>query len=444
MSPASYAPAARSDTLSPAQARRIALVAQGFSAQRAPRGAVGAAHLRRVIATVGIVQIDSVNVVARSHYLPFYSRVGPYDPALLDALRDGADGPPGSPRRPGGSTGQATASRSVGQRGLVEYWAHEASLIAPQTWPLLGFRMRRAEEESWGWMKKVAAERPGLVEAVYGEVAARGPMTHREVEAALRHDEPARAGQWGWNWSAVKAALEHLFWAGRLTSAGRSSQFERRYAVPGAVLPPEVIDKGPHGPAPVAAEEAVAALIELAARAHGVGSEACLRDYARLSVAQARPAIERLVADGMLRPVAVQGWRPRAYLHRDARIPARLAARALLSPFDSLVWSRARVRALFGFDYRLEFYTPAPKRVYGYYVMPFLLGDRLVGRVDCKADRAAGVLRVRAVHWEECARRRRPDAPQQLAAELQMLAAFLRLDGVVGYAGVGRGRFTAP
>lgn len=403
------------DELSPAQARRIALAAQGFTSRRTPAGVVRAAHLRRVLDTVGIVQIDSVNVVARSHYLPFYARLGPYDPALLDALRDG---------------------RSPGRRDMVEYWAHEASLIAPATWPLCGFRMRRAEEESWGWMKKIAAERPGLVESVYAEVAARGPLTARECEAALEHDEPARAKEWGWNWSLVKAALEHLFWAGRVSSAGRSSQFERRYAVRSAVLPPEVVAAGPHGTAPVRDEDAFAALIEMGARAHGVASEACLRDYARLSIAQARPAIARLVDEEVLAPVRVGGWRAATYLHRDARVPARMGTRALLSPFDSLIWTRPRVRALFGFDYRLEFYTPAPKRVFGYYVMPFLLGDALVGRVDLKADRSdrtGRVLRVHSVHWEDGALRRRADAPEQLGAELALLAAFLRLDGVVGY-----------
>lgn len=398
--------------LSPAQARRIAVAAQGFGNRRTPRGLVRATHLRRVVDAVGLVQIDSVTAVARSHYLPFYSRLGPYDPALLDALRDG------SGRRP---------------RGVVEYWAHEASLMAPETWPLFGFRMRRADEESWGWMKKVATERPGLIEAAYEEVASRGPMTSRQVEAALQHDEPVRAKEWGWNWSLVKAALEHLFWAGRLTSAGRTAQFERRYAVPEAVLPPPVVERGPYGATPVRDEEAFAALVELAARAHGIASEGCLRDYARLSIAQARPAIDRLLREGVLVPARVRGWRATTYLHRDARVLARLSARALLSPFDSLVWHRGRVRALFDFDFRLEFYTPAARRRYGYYVMPFLLGDALVGRVDVRADRAAGVLRVHGVHWQEGAPRRRPDAPEQLEAELALLAAFLRLDGVVGF-----------
>lgn len=399
--------------IGPAQARGIALAAQGFSGRRGPTGPVRAQHLRRVVDTVGIVQIDSVNVLTRSHYLPFFARLGPYDPALLDGLRDGSEAPQG--------------------RGLVEYWAHEASLIAPETWPLFGFRMRRAEDEAWGRMKKVAAERPGLVAAVLAEVSARGPLTSRQVEAALRDDEPARVTQWGWNWSAVKAALELLFWAGRLSSAGRTSQFERRYAVPEMVLPARILARGPYGADPVPEEDAVPALVELAARACGVASERCLRDYARLSVAQTRSAIRRLVAEGALLPVSVAGWRAAAYLHRDARIPARLSARALLGPFDSLVWQRDRVRALFGFDYRLEFYTPAARRVHGYFVMPFLLGDRLVGRVDVKADRAARVLRVHGVRWEPGAVRRRPDAPDQLADELALLAVFLRLDGVVGY-----------
>lgn len=399
--------------LSPAQARRTALHAQGFTSRRSPRGPVRAAHLSATAKRLGIVQIDSVNVLARSHYLPFFSRLGAYDPTLLDGLRDGG------PRRP---------------RRLVEYWAHEASLIPIERWPLFGFRMRRAHQESWGWMQKIAAERPGLVEAVYAEVAARGPLTSRECEAALAHDEPLRAKEWGWNWSLVKTSLEHLFWAGRLSSAGRTAQFERRYVVPEAVLPPEVLAAGPFGAQPMPPEEAFAALVELAARAHGVGTERCLRDYARLSPVQARPAIERLLREGVLRQVRVSGWRAPAYLHAEAHIPARAPqARALLSPFDSLIWQRERTAALFGFDYRLEFYTPAARRRFGYYVMPFLLGDRLVGRVDVKADRRAGVLRVLAVYWEDGALRRRPDAGPELAAELALLAAFLGLDGVVGY-----------
>lgn len=391
--------------LSLRQARRCALEAQGFGARHRPRGAVTSAHLHRVVDRLGVVQIDSVNIVTRSHYLPFFSRLGPYDPALLDRLRD--------------------ADRS---RRVVEYWAHEASLVPLDIWPLLGFRMRRAHD-AWGNMQRIAADHPQLVATVAAEVAEHGPVTAREVDRRLVHDVPGNTDHWGWNWSAVKAALEYLFWSGLITSAGRNSSFERRYAAPEAVLPSHVVDRGPHGSDPVSENDALAALLEISARALGVGSEQCLRDYFRLSPVQARPALRRLVEEGVLLPVTVQGWRRPAYLHRDARIPSRrIDASALLSPFDSLVWQRDRARALFGFDYRLEIYVPAAARVHGYYVLPFLLGDSLVARVDLKADRAAGALRVIATHWESGPVR--DDAPDRLAAALGDLATFLRLDRV--------------
>ena len=389
--------------LSRPAARRVALAAQGFARPRPERP--GMRDVQRVIDTVAVVQIDSVNVVVRSHYLPFFSRLGPYDRALLERARDTA------PRR------------------VVEYWAHEASLVAPETWPLLDFRMRRARADAWGGMRRVARDHPELVDVVRAEVAARGPMTSREVEAALAHDLPRERDEWGWNWSLVKNALEHLFWAGELSSAGRTTQFERRYAHPARVLPPrvraEALDPARRPPD----GEAFRRLVEISARAHGVGSEQCLRDYFRLKPEQARPAIESLVADGVLLPTTVEGWRRPAYLHRDARRPRRVHARALLSPFDSLIWQRDRTRALFGFDFRLEIYVPEELRVHGYYVLPFLLGDELVGRVDLKSDRAAGVLRVRRLTWEPG---RGGSADRAgLDAELGLLASWLGLVGVV-------------
>lgn len=395
-----------SGDLSLAEARRIALAAQGFGSIRQPRGAIRLDHLRSVVDRLGVVQLDSVNVLTRSHYLPFFSRLRSYDPALLDRMRDAAD--------PGAA--EPTT--------LVEYWAHEASLMTPATWPLFGFRMRAAAAESWWGMREVAVRHPHLLDDVAAALADSGPMTARALEAALAHDEAREARGWGWNWTWVKRAAEHLFWAGLLTSAGRTAQFERRYALAETVLPAPVWARGPYGTDPVPDAEAFRALVELAARAHGVGSEQCLRDYARLRPEQARPAIAGLVEEGTLVPVRVQGWRRPAYLHHQTVLPSRVRGRALLSPFDSLLWSRSRVAALFGFDYALEIYTPVAKRRYGYYVLPFLYGDALVARLDLKADRKAGELLVHKVTWEP---RAPAGAAEALALTCAELATFLGL-----------------
>lgn len=389
--------------LTTAQARRVALAAQGFAEPRPAPFAATTRHLQRVIDRVQVVQIDSVNVLARSHYLPFFSRLGPYDTGLLDRARDRA------PRR------------------LVEYWAHEASLIPPTTWPLLDERMRQAEAKAWGSMRRVLAERPELVEAVEAEVVRRGPVTARQLEAALEHDLPRPKDNWGWNWSEVKQAVEYLFWAGRISSAGRTTQFERRYAALEVVAPPPLRATWRARPGPDADPERNLELVRLAARAHGIGTELCLADYFRLKRDAVRPAIDRLVADGELIPVSVPAWRQTAYLHAAARVPRRVHAEALLSPFDSLVWQRDRVHALWDFHYRIEIYTPAHRRVHGYYVLPFLYGEQLVARCDLKADRAEGVLRCHRVTWE-------PDVPggaaEALRDQLRSLADWLSLSRV--------------
>ena len=383
-----------------AAAARIAIAAQGLATPR-PSGPVTMRHIGRVIDTVGAIQIDSVNVLARSHYLPFYSRLGPHEPTLIDRARD------------------------VSPRRLVEYWAHEAALIPPATWPLFDHRMRKAETDAWGGMRAVARDHPELVTAVLEEVERRGPMTSRQVESALARDRPVERTAWGWNWSLVKCALEHLFWAGRISSAGRTAQFERRYAALARVVPPR--DAGPWLDRTQRPDrsDACTELVRIAARAHGVATEACLADYFRLPRAQVASAVARLVGGGELIPVSIEGVNREAYLHPAARRPRAVQARALLSPFDSFVWTRDRVESLFGFRYRIEIYTPAAKRVHGYYVLPFLLGEQFVGRVDLKADRAAGRLLIQQVTWEPG--RGGVEDRTALDAELHDLATHLGL-----------------
>ena len=391
--------------LTQAQARRIAVFAQGFADPLPVPGEATMHHVQRVIDRVGVIQIDSVNAVTRSHYLPFFSRLGPYDTALLERARDAA------PRR------------------LVEYWAHEASLIPPQTWALLNFRMERAMSDSWGGMQRVAREHPELVQAVFAEVLSRGPLTSRQVETALARDLPRDKSQWGWNWSLVKSALEHLFWSGQISSAGRTRQFERRYAALERVLAKTVAVQSISPSLRPCDDDAFRQLILIAAKAHGVGTEQCLRDYFRLKPEQARPALKALVASGDLVAVNIDGWRRPAYLHKDTRIPRTLHVEALLSPFDSLIWQRDRTVALFNFHYRLEIYVPAGQRIHGYYVLPFLYGDTLVARVDLRADRTANVLRAHAIHWEPGAP---PEARPALDRHLASMASWLELGGVAG------------
>jgi uncharacterized protein YcaQ len=389
--------------LSAAQARRMALAAQGFadpSNGRAPDGWA----LRRVLDRVGLIQIDSVNVLSRAHYLPLFARLGPYDTELLDRAAHRA------PRK------------------LFEYWGHEASLIPVTTQPLLRWRMDRAAHDAWGGMRRIVEERPELVERVLEDVREMGPIAAGEI---AEEEKPARTGPW-WDWSDVKRALEWLFWSGQITSARRRG-FERLYDLPERVLPREVVQ----APTP-STEDAQRELVRIASRAMGVAAEKDLRDYFRLPVAEARARIAELVEAGELWPVEVEGWSVPGYVHPEARLPRSVRARALVGPFDSLVWERPRVERVFGFRYRIEIYVPKPKRVHGYYVLPFLLGDRLVARVDLKADRAEGLLRVQASHAEEHAP---PETVVELGAELRRMAEWLGLGGV---AVQPRGDLAAP
>jgi len=379
-------------SISQSQARRIALAAQGFLDPRHETPTMRT--LARTVARTGVLQIDSVNVLQRAHYMPLFSRMGAYDIALLHR----ASGT--KPRR------------------LVEYWAHMAAYMPIELWPFMQHRMARARTEAWGSPRSIYARRPDLVANVLRDVATHGPVTARDID----NDLPRSKVDWGWNWSEVKQALEYLFFAGEVTAAGRNGQFERLYDLPERVIPEHILRQ----PTPTPAEAHIE-LIRRAAISHGVGTEACLRDYYRMDSQASRPAVRALVESGELLAVEVEGWQPPAYLHRDARVPRQVSARALLSPFDPVVWERARTERLFDFRYRIEIYVPEPARVHGYYVLPFLLGEALVARVDLKADRRSGSLLVKGAYAEPAAP---PDTPVEMAAALGELAAWLGLDRV--------------
>ena len=375
--------------LSATEARRIVLAAQGLAAPRPARPDV-----RALADRLGVIQIDSVNVLVRSHYLPAFSRLGAYDRDDLDQLSQ------------------------RGPRALFEYWGHEASLLPVALQPLLRWRMARARDHAWGRMRRIARDKPQLVGDVLSIVRERGPITASDIEVGEKRKRPG----W-WQWSEAKTAIEFLFWSGEVTSACRRG-FERLYDLPERVLPARVIA------APTPTErDAHRALVELAARALGIATEADLRDYYRLPLAGARAAIAELVEAGTLEQVTVATWPKLAYLHRDAPAAPRIspARAALLSPFDNLIWARERTQRLFGMQYRIEIYVPQPRRVHGYYVLPLLLGDRLAARVDLKADRAAKVLRVQAAHAEGAAT---TGVAAALAGELSRMAAWLALDRV--------------
>lgn len=402
------------DRLSVAQARRITLAAQGFGAGRPVR--VTLRHLLGVVERLGTVQIDSVNVLCRAHYMPFFSRLGAYDRSLLDSAMSG------QPQR------------------LFEYWGHEASIVLPQThrelrWRMARWRDGRSHRDRW------AAQHPDLLDEI-GMLCKQGPMTATQMaavrEAAAREVTagdravPKGSGQvrakraWWGNWPAEKMAAELLFGRGVVTSAGRTPQFERRFVLPESVLPPEIVAADdPTEP------EAFTELIRIAARAYGVATDRDLRDYFRLSRADAATGIAALAETGELMPVRIDGVRRPTWLHRDARVPRRIEACALLAPFDPLIWERTRLLELFGVHYRIEVYVPQAQRRFGYYVLPFLLGDQIVARVDLKADRQAGVLQVLACHAEQHDGVAEPQqATGALARELALMASWLGLDRV--------------
>jgi uncharacterized protein YcaQ len=389
------------ESLSLKQARRIALAAQGLDKVR-PAGPVTARAVGRTFARLQLVQIDSVNVLSRSHYLPFFSRLGNYDRAILQRMAGT------HPRR------------------MMEYWAHEASFIRPDHFQDLVLWQSR----KWVGAHAMDPElRSGVAERVLEALAAGRPMTAAELTARLGHVEDRTQDNWGWNWNAVKRVLEHLFEAGLISAASRTESFERRYTLTAKVLPAR--PDADATAAPDAGQEPAAALVRLidaAALAHGIGTLRCFADYFRTPMRASAIAVEHLVDAGRLRPVTVTGWNKPVYRHVEAKLPRTATGRALLSPFDSLVFERRRLEDLFGFHYRIEIYTPEPKRRFGYYVLPFLLRDGIVARVDLKADRANGLLLARAAHAEPGAP---ADTAVELAAELQLMAEWLELDRIV-------------
>ncbi|WP_293404077.1 winged helix-turn-helix domain-containing protein [Phenylobacterium sp.] len=379
------------EEISAREARRIALAAQGF-AERRP-AAPGKRHLLKVIERLGVVQIDSVNVVSRTHYLPMFSRLGAYPRPLLEEIAWG--------KRP----------------ALVEYWAHEASLLPAATHRLLRWRMddARAGVGVWKGVARFLRSHGDFIDKCLAEIETRGPMPASELSLGAKG-----AGSW-WGWSEGKRALECLFWVGDLTTATRRGTFERVYGLPEKVLARDILAEPPPR------EEAQRELLRIAAQAQGVATERDLRDYFRMGVAETKARIAELVEAGDLVPVKVKGWDNGAYLHADARRPRKITANALLSPFDNLIWFRERTERLFGTKVRLEIYTPAHKRVHGYYVLPFLQGEAITARVDLKAERKKGVLMVQAAHAEPSAN---AATPGLLAAELKLMAGWLGLDRV--------------
>ena len=366
------------------RARRLALAAQGFADPR-PSGRVDVRHFRRVLDRVSLVQLDSVNVFSRTHYMPFFSRLGPYDRSALDAwLWESGE--------------------------LFEYWGHEASLIPIEQHPL--FRPRMNGDFRWDRLEAMRRDNPDYLWAVLEEVREKGPVTTSHLDAP---GERIKGQMWGW--SDGKVALEALFMGGYVTTAGRPN-FIRHYDVVERVIPSHILEVEVPDP-----DVARRRLLLHAARSLGVATLADLADYHRMGVPRARPLLKDLVANGLLEQVEVDGWSQPAYLHPEIPAPRRIEGSALLSPFDSLVWFRQRTERIFGFHYRIEIYVPAPKRVYGYYVLPYLMDGRLVARVDLKTDRQAGRLRVQGAFAEDGMDR--AAIGNRLAADLRLTAQWL-------------------
>jgi uncharacterized protein len=389
--------------LSLEQARRVAVAAQGFGEPR-PAGAVSRAHVRRLVSRIQVLQLDSVSVSVRAHYAPVFSRLGPYDRDVLDRA--------------------AWTHSAKSPRLLVEYWAHEAALMAVDDWPLMRWRMREYTHGRWG--TEIVRKNAKLAEDVIAAVAELGPSTAGQIEAHLESEPRGRKGPW-WDRSDTKWVAEALWASGVLTTATRVG-FARHYDLTERVLPAEVVTRE------VDDDEAVRELVLRSATALGVATETDIRDYFRLGAKQAKPAIADLVAEGELVPVEVDGWSAPAYLRAGQTVPRRDRGTALLCPFDPLIFFRPRVERLFDFHYRIEIYVPQPKRQFGYYVWPFLLDGRLVGRVDLKAERPTDALNVVGAFAEPGENAAR--VTEALAGELRSMASWLGLaDVTVGERG---------
>ncbi|MEV0432906.1 crosslink repair DNA glycosylase YcaQ family protein [Nocardia sp. NPDC050413] len=382
-----------------AAARRIALAAQGFGKRR-PANPKRRAILD-VVARTRLLQLDSVSAVVRAHYAPVFSRIGPYDRTLLD--------------------GAAWSDSPRARRGLVEYWAHEAALIPVADWPLMRWRMAEYEHGRWAGMRKAAERNPTLGKDILDVVTEVGAASAREIERHLELDKPRPKGTW-WNLSDTKLICEQLFAAGELSTARRVG-FTRHYDLTERVVPADIRERE------IAEADAVRELVRRASRALGIATEPDLRDYYRLHRRQSAPAIAELVDAGELVPVDVDGWDAPAYLHPEASIPRRITGAALLCPFDPLIFFRPRTQRIFDFHYRIEIYTPEPQRVHGYYVFPFLLDGKLVGRVDLRAERASGRLLAPAAFAEPG--HATAETAHALRGALREMADWLELDEVV-------------
>lgn len=385
-----------SKKLSLGQARRIALAAQGFAEPR-PSGRINRRHIRKAIDRMGLLQVDSVNVFVRSEEIPLFARIGPHPRHLLREMdKDGE---------------------------LFEYWLHEASLLPAWMEPLTRWKKQAAldgnDPSVWGGLRGFHHTYPDVVAAVFEEVAARGPVRPSELSMAGGKNRDG----WGWHWDTAKYAVENLFWTGRLGAAHRSSGFERAYDLPERCFAPEILSL----PTP-SEHDARKELLRIAARAHGIGTAKCMADYHRQKLPVVRPLLAELVEEGALTIVDVEGWGNGLYLDSTAKAPRVVSARALLSPFDPVVWERTRAEQLFRFRYRIEIYVPKEKRIHGYYVLPFLLGDQLVARVDLKSDRANSTLLVQSA-WGEPGINER-EVAAELTDELRLMASWLELESV--------------